>query len=83
MGETGRGGGNIADAYFLMNKEKLLSNAAEKGVKSLIDTSSKGVQTVNSKKDIEEKSGYDKFTDYTANQLADYMDNLTDKEKKY
>lgn len=80
MAETGRGGGNITDAYFLMNKEKILANAAEKGVKTLIDTSSKGVQTVGSKKDIEGKSGYDKFTDYTVDQLATYIDNLSEKE---
>lgn len=80
MAETGRGGGNITDAYFLMNKEKILTEAAEKGVKTLIDTSSKGVKTVSSKKDIEGKSGYDKFTDYTVDQLATYIDGLSEKE---
>ena len=80
MAETGRGGGNITDAYKLMNFEKILSNAAEKGVKTLIDTSSKDVKTVSSKKDVEGKSGYDKFTDYTAEQFATMIDNMSDIE---
>lgn len=80
MSETGRGGGNVADAYKLMNFDKILTNAAEKGVKSLIDKSSTGVKTVSTKKDTETKSGYDKFSDYTAEQLAAHLDNLTDAE---
>ncbi len=38
MAKTRRGGGILADAYFLMNKDGLLSKAAEKGGKAALDS---------------------------------------------
>jgi len=83
MQQTKRGAGIIEDAYFLMNKENLLSEAKDKAVKNMAKTLQKGTSktVVTSGSGDEISSGYDSYTNLTPSQMADKIDQMT--EGKY
>ena len=83
MGKTRRGGGNIADAYFLMNKEGLIKKAAaqagQKAIQDLakrqgppsIDTTGGGTA---------QDTGFAAMEKMTETQLLNRVDRMNDKE---
>jgi len=83
MGRTRRGGGNIADAYFLMNKEGLIKKAAaqagQKAIQDLakrqgppsIDTTGGGTA---------QDTGFAAMEKMTETQLLNRVDRMNDKE---
>lgn len=84
MEKTGRGGGRIEDAYFLMHKENLLKNAKSEGAKSLAKNLQKGsVSTVKGQKDGKAaKTGYEAYESMTENQMRATVNSMTDKQYK-
>jgi hypothetical protein len=83
MHKTHRGGGVIADAYWLMNKEGLLKGAAEKAAaktnKNLTDR--KGPASIDTGKGGEIKeTGFEAYEKMTEEQLTAKIDAMTDKE---
>jgi len=81
MAKTGRGGGVIADAYFLMNKEGLIkkasSRAAEKAIKDL--TEKKGPPSIDTGSGGDVKgTGYEAYEQMTEDQLTDAIDKMSD-----
>jgi hypothetical protein len=82
MHQTHRGGGNINDAYFLMNKEGLLKGAANKAAaKTLKDLQGrKGPASIDTGSGGEVKeTGFEAVEKMTATQLENYIDGLDEK----
>jgi hypothetical protein len=61
MDKTGRGGGIIQDAYFLMHKDDMLSKASQAGAENLAKALPQSRPGVSNKKGSENVSVYDKF----------------------
>lgn len=80
MGETGRGGAKLEDAYFLMHKDKILNDAKGKGIAGLIKSTQDHVSSIDSKKDTGGKSGYEADIHLTADQLADKLEAMSEAE---
>ena len=80
MGETGRGGANIGDAYFLMNKDKILNDAQSKGITGLLKSAQGHVSSVSGSKTGGGKSGFEADINLTADQLADKLDGMDEAE---
>jgi len=79
MSKTGRGGGLLADAYYLMNRENDKAKARGDGAKKLIDKLTKSsVASTSSGKDSGTETGYVADMDLTAQQLADKLDSMND-----
>jgi hypothetical protein len=83
MSKTHRGGGNIADAYFLMNKEGLLKGAASKAaaatIKNLQDR--KGPASIDTGKGGEVKeTGFEAMEKMTEADLTKKIDGMSDKD---
>lgn len=79
MEETGRGGGKVEDAYWLMNKDRILADAKEKGVKSFVKTlQKKTVPNVKGNKGGGAKTGYEAYEGMSENQLAETVANMSD-----
>jgi hypothetical protein len=81
MEKTGRGGGRIEDAYFLMNKENLIKNAKSDGAKSLVKNLKQGsVASVKGQKDgAAKKTGYEAYDGMSDNQFRATINSMTDK----
>jgi hypothetical protein len=78
MQETGRGGGRLEDAYFLMNKDRLLQEASTKSVKGMVQNLSRGsVPSVSGNKSTG-LTGYDAYTSLSSQELAGKIDGMTD-----
>lgn len=79
MKKTGRGGGYLNDAYYLMNKDKELDKAKKSGAASLAKHLSQStIKSVSSKKSEGSGSGYDKYLDLTSNQMAKEVEGMSD-----
>lgn len=83
MEKTGRGGGIIADAFFLMNKDNLLNAAANKGVKSLLESlkNSDGVTSISSNKTTGKAKGYAAYTNMSREAIADKLEEMTEEQQ--
>ena len=80
MDETGRGGGVIEDAYFLMNKDNIIQDAISKGATGLAKSlSASTAQSISSTKS-ESADGMDGYMNMTENELANVIDNMTEGE---
>jgi len=83
MNKTHRGGGVIADGYFLMNKEGLLKKAAENAGKSTLRSlqDRKGPASIDTGHGGELKeTGFEAYEKMTEDQLTDKIDAMPDKE---
>ncbi len=79
MEKTGRGGGIMADAYYLMNRESNDKKAAAKGAESLIEQTNRGkVKVITSDTDPGELTGYDAFESMSEDQLEGSMDDMSE-----
>lgn len=82
MHTTHRGGGNISDAYFLMNKEGLLKTAASKAaaatIKNLQDR--KGPASINTAAGDAKDTGFEAMEKMTEEALNRKIDAMNDKE---
>lgn len=81
MSQTGRGGGNIADAYILMTIDDKLKDKADRTLKTIAtvlrdDTPS----SISSNKTSPKDGGYMRFLNMTPAQAASEMENWTDAE---
>lgn len=78
MKETGRGGGVMADAWFLMNKDSILTKARESAAKGTIDALKKPpVGSIDTGKGTPPESLYGKYAAMTRDQLAREIDGMT------
>lgn len=80
MAKTGRGGAVIADGYFLMNREKILTDAEARGGKKALESLAKGGGAPPS---IGGGGGggtpvMGAYESYTAEQMAAAIENMTD-----
>lgn len=81
MEKTNRGFGNIVDAYFLKNKDRILAGEQIKGVSNLIKSTQTDVSSISNKKDIgTELTGYEGDMGKSAEELAAKIENMTDAE---
>jgi hypothetical protein len=83
MHKTHRGGGNINDAYFLMNKEGLLKGAANKAAaKTIKDLQNRqGPASIDTGKGGEAKeTGFEAMEKMTEEQLTAKIDKMSDKD---
>lgn len=80
MGKTNRGSGKIQDAYFLMNKEKILTDAKTKGAKAALEGLKKPSIPSISPAGGAVSSGFSAYEGMTAEQLADEVAKMSDKE---
>jgi len=85
MEKTGRGAGNIEDAYFLMNKDKILADTQGKSIQAIVQAmQSSKVTSISNKEDRGVKTGYESDLNLTRDQLASKIDNMGDTEaEKY
>ena len=81
MGKTGRGGGILADAYWLMNREVDTKKATANGAKAVISAGRKGrVQTISSSASGGELTGYEAMEAMSADDLEDEMGRWSEKK---
>ena len=82
MSKTRRGGGVIADAYFLMNREKDLSDAKTKGGREALEALKKGGGAPSSigGGTGAALSGFSAYEAMTADQLAEVVDRMSEKK---
>ena len=79
MKETGRGGGVIADAYYLMNRDSENAKARTDGAEKLINKLTTGaVASTSSSKDSGLDTGYAADMALSADELADKLDKMSD-----
>jgi len=81
MRKTHRGGGIIADAYFLMNKEGLLKKASETAARRTLQSlqTRKGPMSIDTARGGEPKTnGFELVEKMTERQLEDHIDTLND-----
>jgi len=77
MQKSQRGAGILADAYFLMNKEKIIADAKAKGGKGIIQSLSKpSIPSINAGSGA--AAGGTEFENMTREQLAAHIANLDD-----
>jgi hypothetical protein len=83
MEKTGRGGGILADAYFLMNKDDILSDVKNSAAKQLIAqlSDSTATQSISSIKTSKTTPGYGEYINMTRDQLAEVTYNMTEEEE--
>ena len=80
MRETGRGGGVLADAYFLMNKETLLNDAKVKGGKAAMDSITKpAIPSINTSGGGA-VTGMAAYEGMSRDQLSEVVANMSEKE---
>ena len=82
MSKTGRGGGVLKDAYYLMNRDADLKKAASKGVKAIVNKleNTKAVKSVSGNKGGKTVSGFGKYESMSDEALANRVENMTDTE---
>lgn len=83
MGKTRRGGGNIADAYFLMNKEGLIKKAAAQASQKTIQdlTRRQGPPSIDTTGGgTAQDTGFAAMEKMTESQLLNRVDRMNDKE---
>jgi len=81
MNETNRGGGNISDAYFLMNKEGLLKKVADTASRAALKsiTERKGPASIDtSQGGAGKETGFEALEKMTPEQLEKHLDGLND-----
>ncbi len=80
MHKTKRGGGMLADAYFLMNKDGIIADARTKGGKEALESLKKAsVPSVDTRGGAT-VSGFGAFEGMTADQLAAEVEKMNEKE---
>ena len=77
MATTKRGGGVLADAYWLMNRDSETKKAAAKGAEKIIDAAKKGkVASISSSKAGAVLTGYEAIEGMTPDQLSAEIDKM-------
>ncbi len=78
MAKTHRGGGVLADAYFLMNKDKILQDAKGKGAKGALENLKKGSApaSIDFGKSGGDGGGFGPYEAMTADQLQVAIDKM-------
>jgi len=81
MESTGRGGGNLFDAHYLMNREAELSAAKGTAAASAVEAIGKGaVQSISGRKgDVQ--TGLGAYVNLTRDQLADKLEAMSESER--
>ena len=80
MQKTRRGAGILADAYFLMNKEKIVTEARTKGGKAALESLQKpGIQSIGAGSGAA-STGMDAYEAMNADQLAEVIETMTEKQ---
>ena len=84
MEKTGRGGGRIDDAYFIMHKENLIKSAKSEGARSLVKNLKAGsVSNVHARKDGKaSRTGYEAYEGMSENQMRSAISSMSDKSFK-
>jgi hypothetical protein len=82
MVETGRGGGLIEDAFFLMNKDGLLEKSNQKALKSLVKTLKGGAPpSVSSRQTASGNGTYGKYMAMSVDELANTFADMTEDQQ--
>lgn len=80
MQKTNRGAGILADAYFIMNREKIVNDAKTKGGKAALESLQKpSVPSINSGQGAA-STGMDAYEAMNVDQLAKAIENMTEKQ---
>lgn len=81
MQKTKRGGGNLSDAFYLMQKEGILKTERAKGAEAALKAITKDpVPSIGSMKGASDDDGFGKFMNMSDDQLADAIGDMTDTE---
>jgi len=81
MEKTGRGGGNLFDAHYLMNRDADIAAAKGDAAASMVNAITRGVvQSIPGKKG-NEQTGYGAYINLTRDQLADKLEKMSESEQ--
>lgn len=81
MDKTGRGGGNLFDAYYLMNRDAEISAAKGDAAANAVESITKGaVQSISGTKGSA-KTGYGAYINLSRDQMADKLESMSESEK--
>lgn len=80
MAKTGRGAGNLKDAYLLKNWDKIIEDATKKGASGLINHLKKPSSSSISSKRTSSSTSMDNYLNMDTNQLAAMIDDMSDQQ---
>jgi len=81
MRKTKRGGGNLSDAFYLMQKEGILKTERAKGAEAALKAITKEpVPSIGNMKGASDDDGFGKYMSMSDDQLADAIGDMTDTE---
>ena len=81
MQKTKRGGGNLSDAFYLMQKEGILKTERAKGAEAALKAITKDpVPSIGSMKGASDDDGFGKFMNMSDDQLADAIGDMSEAE---
>lgn len=80
MEKTGRGGANLFDAHFLMNRDKDIATAKGSAAASAVDSISRGVVQSISNGKGSQQTGYESFLSLSRDKLTDELNKMSEDE---